>query len=49
MPDAMLHCEFEMLAASELRTHQEKLWQTQWAQVSALSEFYRAKAGPGGS
>jgi phenylacetate-CoA ligase len=46
MPDAMLHCEFEMLAASELRTHQEKLWQTQWAQVSALSEFYRAKAGP---
>jgi phenylacetate-CoA ligase len=43
MSDAMLHPEFESLAAPEVHTMQERLWSDQWRHVRSNSAFYRAK------
>ena len=43
MADAMLHPEFETLAAQDVRALQERLWCEQWRYVRATSAFYRAK------
>src|SRR5688500_10207926 len=43
MPDAMLHPEFETLAARDVRRLQERLWSEQWRYVRATSALYRAK------
>ena len=43
MPDAMLHPEFEVLGAQDVRTLQERLWSDQWRYVRTTSAFYRAK------
>jgi phenylacetate-CoA ligase len=45
MGDAMLHPEFETLSPTEVRRHQDRLWEAQWPHVCSSSAFYRRKIG----